>query len=143
MSIHPYIQRAILVVVLLALGLTGCGWSGAAPAETGETKTAEPVLKEAAAGSVAALPAEAEYSPVDESAPAPLATAAPAMAADSAARSEDSAPAAEVSIQQQAESLRAGEVNDNRQWDDYLLYRRNYTGPAITRGISASVTSSP
>jgi hypothetical protein len=32
---------------------------------------------------------------------------------------------------QQTEPLRAGEVDDNAQWDDYLLYRRNYYGPQV------------
>jgi hypothetical protein len=32
---------------------------------------------------------------------------------------------------QQTPPLRAGEVNDNAQWDDYLLYRRNYSGPMV------------
>jgi hypothetical protein len=27
--------------------------------------------------------------------------------------------------------LKAGEVDDNAQWDDYLLYRRNYRGPRV------------
>jgi hypothetical protein len=32
---------------------------------------------------------------------------------------------------QQSEPLRAGEVDDNTNWDDYLLYRRNYRGPQV------------
>ena len=36
-----------------------------------------------------------------------------------------------VGIQQQAEPLKAGEVDDNAEWDDYLLYRRDYAGPQI------------
>ncbi len=31
----------------------------------------------------------------------------------------------------QSEPLRAGEVDDNANWDDYLLYRRNYRGPRV------------
>ena len=43
----------------------------------------------------------------------------------------------EVAMPQQIEPLRAGEVNDNAQWDDYLLYRRNYVGPYVNdRDIS-------
>ncbi len=34
-------------------------------------------------------------------------------------------------IRQQVEPLKAGEVDDNAQWDDYLLYRRNYRGPQV------------
>jgi hypothetical protein len=34
-------------------------------------------------------------------------------------------------IAQQVEPLKAGEVDDNARWDDYLLYRRNYRGPQV------------
>jgi hypothetical protein len=34
-------------------------------------------------------------------------------------------------IAQQVEPLKAGEVDDNAQWDDYLLYRRNFRGPQV------------
>jgi Mg-chelatase subunit ChlD len=38
---------------------------------------------------------------------------------------------------QQAQPLRAGEVDDNAQWDDYLLYRRQYQGlPVHDRDVS-------
>jgi hypothetical protein len=36
-----------------------------------------------------------------------------------------------MEAQQQHEPLQAGEVDDNAQWDDYLLYRRHYRGPAV------------
>ncbi len=39
--------------------------------------------------------------------------------------------AAPEPIRQQVEPLKAGEVDDNAQWDDYLLYRRNYRGPQV------------
>ncbi len=34
-------------------------------------------------------------------------------------------------LSRQTEPLKAGEMDDNVQWDDYLLYRRNYRGPRI------------
>lgn len=38
---------------------------------------------------------------------------------------------------QQVNPLRAGEVDDNAQWDDYLLYRRQYQGlPVHDRDVS-------
>jgi hypothetical protein len=139
MSIHQHIQRVTVVLILAVMGLTGCGLSGAAaPTGTIELKTAdtpagEVAMKESAAVGTMAEEPVMEYDLADESvaaAPAPMATAAPAMAVD-AAVSRGEAPAAEMVIQQQADPLRAGEVNDNQQWDDYLLYRRNYAGPAI------------
>jgi hypothetical protein len=39
--------------------------------------------------------------------------------------------ASTMAVPQQANPLRAGEVDDNAQWDDYLLYRRNYQGPPV------------
>jgi hypothetical protein len=56
--------------------------------------------------------------------PAPTAAALDSMAADEA-YSGESAPAVTVV---QSEPLQAGEVDDNAEWDDYLLYRRNYGG---------------
>ncbi len=42
-----------------------------------------------------------------------------------------------VERQQQVERLKAGEVDDNAQWDEYLLYRRDYAGPRVNdRDIS-------
>jgi len=43
----------------------------------------------------------------------------------------DEARPAPAPVTQQAEPLKAGEVDDNTQWDDYLLYRRNYLGPRV------------
>jgi hypothetical protein len=37
----------------------------------------------------------------------------------------------EAVIAQQSQPLKAGAVDDNAQWDDYLLYRRNYRGPMV------------
>lgn len=58
---------------------------------------------------------------------APLATAPPA---EIAARSETSSTGTELTLDQNSR-LTAGEVDDNAQWDDYLLYLKNYKGAAI------------
>jgi Mg-chelatase subunit ChlD len=42
----------------------------------------------------------------------------------------DSAPAARLNPQP-AEPLRAGEVDDNARWDEYLTYLHNYRGPGV------------
>jgi hypothetical protein len=72
--------------------------------------------------------------PAPPAAPLPLPTASPSMAEAGAALSVDVAPEREAgapAVAQQAQPLKAGEVDDNRQWDDYLLYRRNYYGPQV------------
>jgi hypothetical protein len=58
-----------------------------------------------------------------------LSVAEPAVAGEVMAGAEGEAGAAP--LVQQSEPLKAGEVDDNAQWDDYLLYRRNYRGPYI------------
>jgi hypothetical protein len=42
------------------------------------------------------------------------------------------APAASLTLDQNSR-LTAGEVDDNREWDDYLLFLRNYNGAAVIR----------
>jgi Mg-chelatase subunit ChlD len=65
--------------------------------------------------------------------PLPTGTPAPSPA-DADASVEFEADGAELSRMpeiQQAEPLKAGEVDDNSNWDEYLLYRRNYRGPNV------------
>jgi uncharacterized protein YegL len=52
---------------------------------------------------------------------------APAEAAEERA---EMAPATGLTLDQNSR-LTAGEVDDNREWDDYLLYLRNYSGAAV------------
>lgn len=61
-----------------------------------------------------------------------LATASPlpTAAAGSAVEVEPE-ESTSVEIAPQSEPLRAGEVDDNARWDEYLLYRRNYSGPQV------------
>ena len=62
-------------------------------------------------------------------APAEEPMASPAdVAGDDALRAEGPAP--EESISQNS-ALTAGEVDDNANWDDYLLYLRDYQGPRV------------
>jgi hypothetical protein len=56
--------------------------------------------------------------------------AAPAMD-EAAAPIEEPPPAATTTAYQNQSPLRAGEVDDNANWDEYLLYRLNYAGPAV------------
>jgi hypothetical protein len=116
-------------LLLLNLALSGCsGWATSAQPSKPVEVQAEIAAREEAATSTEAeapvLAGEADMSAdaAVESAPMPYPTAAPGMAE----------PGGVVSpAPQQVESLKAGEVDDNAQWDDYLLYRRNYYGPQI------------
>ena len=70
----------------------------------------------------------AEAMPMPTTSPS-LSMAEPPAAGEIALDAEREVGAA--SLVQQSEPLKAGEVDDNAQWDDYLLYRRNYHGPRI------------
>lgn len=88
---------------------SGAGWvdESAAPGAAGERAAA--VEEEGAAVDMAAAPAAVGEvaATVEESAGAPVENLPPGSA------------------------LTAGDVDDNARWDDYLLYRRNYAGPAV------------
>ena len=60
------------------------------------------------------------------------AIAMPASAAPLSPVDEAPAPAAPESVAEEpANSLSAGEIDDNQRWDDYLRYRSEYVGPPI------------
>jgi hypothetical protein len=145
---------ALLILAALTLSLTGCALFGGkaaqsevlrdedmavqeAPAEEEEAAfEVEAEKKEAAGESVPGFLGADEESglgggPAEEP-PAPMPTAAAlvegeeAYAPDSAeyAKTEsDIAPAP-----QQVLALKAGEIDDNAEWDDYLLFRREFLG---------------
>ncbi|MCP4427774.1 MAG: VWA domain-containing protein [Chloroflexi bacterium] len=60
---------------------------------------------------------------------APMATAPAAELSD---RAETTTVDTDLSLDQNSR-LTAGEVDDNAQWDDYLLYLREYSGAAVMR----------
>lgn len=154
------IQQLTLLVVLVALALSGCGTGrapestetaaverteagagvgatfagepareeAAAPAEEKPAPETEPVAKEVmpAAGSAGDDEVMAEVMPLPT---AELPAKADAPAADMV--ESDRAVEREAEEAQQTGPLKAGEVNDNARWDDYLLYRRNYSGPPV------------
>jgi len=74
----------------------------------------------------------AAIAPAATASPAPTAVTFPDLdMADAPAVEEMAEPGSVERPVRQAEPLRAGEVDDNALWDDYLLYRRNYSGPRI------------
>jgi hypothetical protein len=120
---------------------------GAAPVEEKVVAVSE-TAKEVAAPSVVgrsevAAEAEGDYATGGEDVPAvaatplPLPTASPSLhmadtdAVAEMAEVERADEASSATVVQQNEPLKAGEVDDNAQWDDYLLYRRNYRGPRV------------
>lgn len=90
----------------------------AAPVDLADSDTA--LEFETAESTIAALPTTSP-------APTAVAAAGESMSADDTYSAESSR---EVTIVQ-SEPLRAGEVDDNAAWDDYLLYRRNYGGSRV------------
>jgi hypothetical protein len=94
--------------------LAGAGESAAPPVDALESREEVAVESEAPGMALAATPPPAPTMalPVEEEAIAEFDRA-------------ETTTAVEV---QQSEPLRAGEVDDNAAWDDYLLYRRNNSG---------------
>ncbi len=150
MSILRIGQRWLVLVVLVVL-VSGCSFGNAAPQKETEPEPGVEVAvgreTDLAPIDEAAAPAEIPQSetialaatpmPATESGEvAPMPTVVMMKAApDSAAAGEVAEPM--LSVEQQSNPLRAGEVDDNAQWDDYLLYRRKYQGlPVHDRDVS-------
>lgn len=137
----------------LALGVAGLLLlSGCAFGQTATVQEIEPAktdvmiaapedkapVDEAASGEViSAPPAESRVELYASTAtPAEM---APLPAAEMAEADRAGVTAGESAVvaPQQAAPLRAGEVDDNKAWDDYLLYRRQYQGlPVHDRNVS-------
>ncbi|MCQ3979573.1 MAG: hypothetical protein DPW09_39655, partial [Anaerolineae bacterium] len=140
-----HVKQSWLALWVVMLVLSGCAFG-----QTAALKEAEPAKTEVIIGAPEAAP------PVDEAAASTEATAgeeigsappaearvelyattatpAPLPEADIASAAGESA----VAAPQQTAPLRAGEVDDNVAWDDYLLYRRQYGGlPVHDRDVS-------
>ncbi|MBN1995195.1 MAG: VWA domain-containing protein [Anaerolineae bacterium] len=145
------IVRSLVLLVSVVFLISACSfWGGAASQPAENAPAREDAPKEAVAGYVAEEPAAERAEEggvvheveVEKELAVPLATAAPAepLAPAGMADNADEMKAGEVETfagegrgeaVQQSQPLRAGEVDDNAQWDDYLLYRRNYGGPYV------------
>ncbi|MCA9936641.1 MAG: VWA domain-containing protein [Ardenticatenaceae bacterium] len=151
-------QMTWLMVLLLLLAACGGAGNEAAQENTSsavEETTTESLGSPAAVGSERegsaplATPATGEkvvddrvevdsYTTVEEEAAEEIVTelaAEPLVDEDGGVRAGDTAvsetaPSAALDVSQNS-SLNAGEVDDNAQWDDYLLYLREYQGAAI------------
>lgn len=144
-------QRGIILMLLLVLG--GCGgWGTAAgPAEAPdrveveaqevpaegevvtvvETVEVEKEVEErvAPAGGGEAAPEALAYGDEEAAVEAePLATVSPAGGDTTTMAEPGRTGEGSEMAPEQSEPLRAGEVDDNAAWDDYLLYRQQYGG---------------
>lgn len=149
------VHRSILVVMLAGGLLTGCGLNRAPASDekaglAGEQGEPAPEIslaieEEPAVGAIeeelvsveeefelVEAPAADEVDVVAEAAAtsAPLATATMAEA-EMGLEADRAAGGVAMEAQQPVDPLKAGEVDDNARWDDYLLYRRNYRGPQV------------
>ncbi|HXV42528.1 MAG TPA: VWA domain-containing protein, partial [Anaerolineae bacterium] len=154
MSIPGTRQRWLVLLVLVMVIVSGCSFGGAAPQREAEPEANEVARRgqaEVAIGAsgvdspapadevAASAPVEMRSEPVAlPAAPLPIAESAAPMptvvmmeADGEMAATGESVESYAVEVQQQSEPLRAGEVDDNARWDDYLLYRRNYQGAPV------------
>ncbi|MBE7474602.1 MAG: VWA domain-containing protein [Anaerolineales bacterium] len=140
-----HVKQSWLALWVVMLVLSGCAFG-----QTAALKEAEPAKTEVIIGAPEAAPpvdeaaASTEVTAGEEIGSAPpaearvelyatTATPAPLPEADIASAAGESA----VAAPQQTAPLRAGEVDDNVAWDDYLLYRRQYGGlPVHDRDVS-------
>lgn len=141
MSSSQIRQRVIVCIVLVTLSLGACLPAGGGPAPSGGgDETPNPAVSGGGGwidwdgqggwtgrGSRESMAASDEI--VAET--ALMLEAAPAPAAEAPAPLATPAPQPTVAARQDQGPLRAGEVDDNAGWDDYLLYRLNYAGPAV------------
>ncbi|MCL4297720.1 MAG: VWA domain-containing protein [Anaerolineae bacterium] len=116
-------QRGLVLFILVML-LAGCSFGSAAPQKEAESEAKAEVVIEADTALAGEPAAPAEVVTADEARSETI-----TLAATSSPAVESAAGA--VAVPQQTNPLRAGEVDDNAQWDDYLLYRRNYQGPPV------------
>ncbi len=119
-------QLLAIICSLLALTVTLAACGGAAP-EGGSNYPERARPTAAPAATAAPLAPAATAAPA---APlAPSSDPAPPLAPRS--RSESSPPSRRERSQPPPSDLKAGEVDDNDRWDDYLDYRREYRGPRV------------
>ncbi|GIK43627.1 MAG: hypothetical protein BroJett011_74600 [Chloroflexota bacterium] len=146
-------QRGLVLFILVML-LAGCSFGSAAPQKEAESGAEAEVVIEADTALAGEPAAPAELVAADEArsetitlaaTPSPaVESPAPAMMATVIMREGEAeiatsgeTTASTIAVPQQTNPLRAGEVDDNAQWDDYLLYRRNYQGlPVYDRDVS-------
>lgn len=127
MSRWKQLLAIVCSLLTLTVALAACG-SGATP-EGGSNYPER--SRPTAAPAATAAPA-VPLAPAATAAPPPLAPASdPAPPLAPRSRTESSPPSRRERSQPPPSDLKAGEVDDNERWDDYLDYRRDYRGPRV------------
>ena len=131
-----------LILLLISLLLTACGGGSAEDADDLYAPQATEIISAPEADILEQGPLDAAGSEVLNGEAPPLPSQGAKVETDrvlSEVAAESSEPlrvdsagvvAAEVA---QNSQLTAGEVDDNAQWDDYLLYLRDYSGASVLR----------
>lgn len=131
------IKRLMSLFLLLALlAACGGGLSEEAPSAVGSERVGGPPLATPATEKVPVERVEVEgFSPATATGEMVVETVvevAPGVGGEMRAGDTAAASTSSLSLEQTSR-LTAGEVDDNAQWDDYLLYLRNYQGAAVIR----------
>lgn len=128
-----HIATLALIGMLTAL-LAACG--GAAPAAptaapAPEAPVAQDLSRAPAPTAAPAAGADGIAAPAAEALPAPIGTTVPPAAGEAAPPPGDVAPI--TSVERQVEPLRAGEVDDNLEFDTYQQYLAGYYGGGVRK----------
>lgn len=125
---HPHARRAASVFAATAMLFAACSSDDSTTA-AGPTPTPPPSTAAGERGWLDGSPADAERDAAGASRAdgdrAALSGAASAPGADRAAEADDVAGGGGAEAPQSV-GLRAGSVDDNEAWDDYLLYRERF-----------------
>ena len=115
MQSQPKFHRAYLLLLVIAILLSGCAAPMAAPASAPAAPASGGIEAAAAEAPAAAAPASESARPASGPAAAPSSHRSPTPVPYPAPRS-----------QTQNEPVTAGVVDDNEQWNDYLDYRARH-----------------
>ena len=109
--------------MLLTMTLVACGSAGEGNGSNNYSERSRDVALPAATAALAPLaPAAGDRSTSSSESAPPLAPRT---------RSEPSTPRPRERYQPRESELKAGEVDDNERWEDYLEFRRDYRGPRV------------
>ena len=130
MQSQPKFHRAYLLLLVIAILLSGCAAPMAAPASAPAAPASGGIEAAAAEAPAAAAPASESARPASGPAAAPSSHRSPTPVPYPAPRS-----------QTQNEPVTAGVVDDNEQWNDYLDYRARHDYLWVNeRDISERIT---
>ncbi|MEM7029913.1 MAG: VWA domain-containing protein [Chloroflexota bacterium] len=120
-----YLLTLIIIIMTTACAPVGSPQGGSASTSSGDSYSEPSIVTESETGA-----SDDGASPADSSGP----TIVTGGDRDESAESISPAPrptSRPAERPQQSADLKAGEVDDNEDWADYLDYRRNYRGPRV------------